>query len=161
MLECHLQRITKKGHQHVGLHPLFQLMEQGRMASSLFRVRNAASLRSTACTSSRDLQHHLLSDSCAADRLPLALRAIAVAPASAPDQTRPFFVILHRHLIEIRHLRMRSLNAAQAHKHFVASFSLPSTMRFSSPVSAFFDLTTKRLRMAFSFSFLPAVRHKM
>src|SRR5258708_17247280 len=28
MLKCYLQRIPKKGHQHVGLHPLFQLMEQ-------------------------------------------------------------------------------------------------------------------------------------
>src|SRR6266851_1198655 len=40
------------------------------------------------------------------------------------------------------------------------SFSLPSAMRFSSPRTAFSILATKRLRMAFSFSFRPAVRHK-
>src|SRR6266478_1620331 len=36
-----------------------------------------------ACTSSRDRQHRLLSDSCVADRLLLALPAIAAARASA------------------------------------------------------------------------------
>src|SRR5229473_1606327 len=40
-------------------------------------------LPSVACISSIDLQHHPLSDSYAGDRLPLALRATAVAPASA------------------------------------------------------------------------------
>src|SRR5271155_939459 len=48
-------------------------------------------LPSAACTFSRDLQLRLLSDSYAVDRLPLALRAIAVAPASA---ARPTEVLL-------------------------------------------------------------------
>src|SRR6266481_7546010 len=48
-------------------------------------------LPSAACTSSRDLQHRLLSDSYAGDRLPLALRAIAVALASA---ARPSVALL-------------------------------------------------------------------
>src|SRR5580765_6441474 len=38
------------------------------------------------------------------------------------------------------------------------SLSLPSAMRFCSPASAFSILATKRHRMAFSFSFRPAVR---
>src|SRR5271165_2084521 len=48
-------------------------------------------LPSAACTFSRDRQHRLRSDSYAGDRLPLALRAIAVALASA---ARPSVVLL-------------------------------------------------------------------
>src|SRR6266852_1933028 len=144
MLECYLQRITKKGHQHVGLHPLFQLMEQrpdGQVA--LERTKDSFHFRQL---------HVLLPEICST--IHCQIRAQQIGSLSRfepllllrllpPDQAWPFFAILHRHLIEIRHLWMRSLNAAQAHKHFVAVLQLAFHYAFLKSRKCFFDLVYK------------------
>src|SRR5271169_2136223 len=144
MLEGYLQRITKKGHQHVGLHPLFQLMEQrpdGQLA--LERTKGSFHFRQL---------HILLPEICST--IHCQIRAQQIGSLSRfepllllrflpPDQTRPLFGIFHDHLVEIRHLWMRSLNATQAHKHFAAVLQLAFRDAFLQSRKCFFDLGYK------------------
>src|ERR1700747_3030138 len=60
-----------------------------------------------------------------------------------PDQAWPFFAILHRHLIEIRYLRMGSLDAPQAQKHFVAVFQFAFRDALFKSRQCLFDLSHK------------------
>jgi len=96
-----------------------------------------------------------------ADRLPLALPAIAVCSGFCARLSAGPSLLPSRPSHIDPPLADAKPGCGQAQKHFVASLSLPSTMRFSSPASAFSIFASKRLRMAFSLSFRPAVRHKM
>src|SRR5271169_1212190 len=162
MLECYLQRITEKRHQHVGLYPLFQLMEQrpdGQLAlecaKGSFYFRQLHVLLPEICSTIRCQIRAQQIGSLARFEPLLSLRLLP------PDQAWPFFAILHRHLIEICYLRMGAWMRPRFRSILKRSLSLPSAIRFSSPASAFSIFATKRFRMAFSFSFRPAVRHRM
>jgi hypothetical protein len=115
MLERHLQRIAEKRHQPMCLHPLFQLMEErpdGQLAlqgaKCGFHFRQLHVLRAKICSTVR-CQIGAWQIGSLSGFQPLLLLGLLL-----PDQARPFFAILHGHLVEIRHLWMRSLNAAQA-----------------------------------------------
>src|ERR1700674_3591410 len=158
MLECYLQRITKKGHQHVGLYPLFQLMEKrtdGQLAlecaEGSFHFRQLHVLLPEIC-STMHCQIRAQQIGALSRFEPLLL--LRLLP---PDQTRPLFGIFHGHLIEIRHLWMGSLNAAQAHKHFVAVLQLAFHDAFLKSRKCFFDLGYKAAADGFLF-LLPSGR---
>src|SRR5260370_18668133 len=144
MLKCYMQGIPKQGYEHVGLHPLFQLMEQrsdGQLA--LERAKGSFHFRKL---------HVLLPEICST--IHCQIRAQEIGSLSRcerllllrllpPDQTRSLLGIFHDHLVEISHLWMGSLNAAQAHKHFVAVLQLAFHDAFLKSRKCFFDLGYK------------------
>src|SRR6267142_1564437 len=72
-----------------------------------------------------------------------------------PDQACTFSGILHRHFIKIGYLRMRSLNAAQPHKHLAAILHFAVCDALLKPRELFFDLGHKAAADGFLFPLPP------
>src|SRR5258708_10225878 len=138
------------------LHALFELMEE--------RADGQFALERAKCRFDFRQLHVLLPEICSTVYCQIRTQEIGSLARFQPllllwllppDQAWPFFAILHRHLVEIRHLWMRSLNAAQAQKHFVAVFQLTFDDAFLEPRQRLFDLGHKATTDSFLFLLSP------
>src|SRR5437867_4214856 len=112
-------------------------------------------LLSTGCIFSKARPQNRPSDWHVRDTLLPALRAIAAAPASVATSGVALFRFLHGHVVEIRHLRMSSLDASEMPLHLEAIFQFAFRDPFLQPTQSFFDSDCKAAANGFLLLFPP------